>query len=375
MSEPRIPFMPGTRFDNQRSRHNVGHVFDVVDGVPVVRDATSENVVPVMVAPEPERPVAPKPAGTYVPDYVALDRKVLRFFASFQETVLESQTETKRVRYVNIYVFLVDGTIAIQEPAVPNSGIPQGKVLARSKVPRSRSDPGSGQEVSSITLCIALYKVRVCLVAAKQREREEACPALAALVRSLKEEEGMTEEEKDKAVCARWEKMEMTQEFQVELVTSRQKLRNNVNANRYGRSITAQFTVGPDKHPFSVFVSCDDTEGDQDIAFKTDICAYRENTYRRTKRPTPPQDKDVRAFMESAGLPLTTCVPESWWHDDEALKKHLSQDTLHMLVYAEIMYEAIELLTGEHGENCPYGVPLGVDGYIVHDLLGMPHEP
>jgi hypothetical protein len=52
--------------------------------------------------------------------------QVLKFDAWYQQTVNESQVEHYRVRHVNIYYYLEDDSIAVNEPQVENSGLPQG---------------------------------------------------------------------------------------------------------------------------------------------------------------------------------------------------------------------------------------------------------
>jgi hypothetical protein len=61
----------------------------------------------------------------------------LRFFAYFQEPVVENPTENWRIRNVVINYFLEDGTMQITESKVENSGVwPQGPFLKRHRVPR-----------------------------------------------------------------------------------------------------------------------------------------------------------------------------------------------------------------------------------------------
>ena len=45
-----------------------------------------------------------------VPQWLAFDRRVLRFFAFFKEPVVESASENFRVRRVTIFYYLEDGT-------------------------------------------------------------------------------------------------------------------------------------------------------------------------------------------------------------------------------------------------------------------------
>lgn len=76
------------------------------------------------------------PPEEFIPAHVAFDKKVLLFNAYFKQTVYESQAEYYRVRPVRIYYYLEDDTIAVTEPPVENSGIPQGKLIRRQRLPR-----------------------------------------------------------------------------------------------------------------------------------------------------------------------------------------------------------------------------------------------
>ena len=70
------------------------------------------------------------------PPWIKYERKVLRFYAYFQQNIAESRLENQRFRKVKIYYYLMDDTIFITEPKVENSGIPQGVFLKRQKVPK-----------------------------------------------------------------------------------------------------------------------------------------------------------------------------------------------------------------------------------------------
>jgi hypothetical protein len=86
--------------------------------------------------PVPERP-APENDGVprIAPQWLKHDRQVLRFYAYFQESVIEDPNENFRIRNCVINYFLEDDTIYIYEPKVENSGLPQGVFLKRHKVP------------------------------------------------------------------------------------------------------------------------------------------------------------------------------------------------------------------------------------------------
>ena len=69
----------------------------------------------------------------YQPDWVKMDRHVLRFMGFFKESVVESRVENSRIRELVIFYYLEDNTISINEKKFENSGIPQGPFLKRQK--------------------------------------------------------------------------------------------------------------------------------------------------------------------------------------------------------------------------------------------------
>jgi len=70
-----------------------------------------------------------------VPAWDALDRHVLSFNGYFKEAVVETNVENYRVRKVIVYYFLEDDTCQVTEPKEDNSGIPQGTLIRRHKIP------------------------------------------------------------------------------------------------------------------------------------------------------------------------------------------------------------------------------------------------
>ncbi|KAM6915155.1 EF-hand domain-containing protein 1 [Xenentodon cancila] len=75
--------------------------------------------------------------ANFIPAHVALDKKILRFYAYFMEDVLFSPEEKYRVRSVVIYYYLEDDSMLLIEPVVENSGIPQGKRIKRQRLPKN----------------------------------------------------------------------------------------------------------------------------------------------------------------------------------------------------------------------------------------------
>lgn len=77
------------------------------------------------------------PPEDFIPAHVGWDKKVLKFKAYFKQTVHESQNEYFRVRPVDIYYYLEDDSISVIEPHVENSGMPQGKLIKRQRLPKN----------------------------------------------------------------------------------------------------------------------------------------------------------------------------------------------------------------------------------------------
>ena len=80
--------------------------------------------------------MAPPPA--FVPKFCKLDKKVLRFFGHFSENIPDGMgTETKRVRNVHLLYFLEDDTLSLLEPRLHNSGLDQGVLIKRHRIPKN----------------------------------------------------------------------------------------------------------------------------------------------------------------------------------------------------------------------------------------------
>lgn len=76
----------------------------------------------------------------FCPNFIANDKKVLRFGGFFLEAVHESNYENYRVRKCEVLYYLEDNTVQITEPKVENSGILQGNFVKRHRIPMPESD-------------------------------------------------------------------------------------------------------------------------------------------------------------------------------------------------------------------------------------------
>ncbi|KAF7250939.1 EF-hand domain-containing family member C2 [Varanus komodoensis] len=84
---------------------------------------------------KPKYSVFPRGVGCDAPSWIAFDKQVLSFDAYFDEEVPDKNQELYRIRHCKIYFYLEDDTIQVVEPQVKNSGIPQGTLLRRHRIP------------------------------------------------------------------------------------------------------------------------------------------------------------------------------------------------------------------------------------------------
>ncbi|XP_035535187.1 EF-hand domain-containing protein 1 [Morone saxatilis] len=99
-------------------------------------------------------------AEDFIPAHVALDKKVLRFYAYFKESILYSPEEQYRVRPVVIYYFLEDDSMCIIEPMVENSGIPQGKRIKRQRLPKNERGEHYQWKDLNLSMDLDVYGVK-----------------------------------------------------------------------------------------------------------------------------------------------------------------------------------------------------------------------
>lgn len=84
--------------------------------------------------------------AAYIPSFAALDKIVLRFDAYLKETMPDGNRgampgssnadQEYIIRHVLIQYFLEDDSIAVVEPLVENSGLPQGVLIKRQLLPK-----------------------------------------------------------------------------------------------------------------------------------------------------------------------------------------------------------------------------------------------
>jgi Ca2+-binding EF-hand superfamily protein len=158
MTTRQLPFLPGNSFEDPmlRENHRKRQTFSYKNGLPVVADlyvpeddeldeeylrSTTEKLEQKLsLTNSTLNSYLTTDYGTDKPSWLSLHRKVLRFYCYFREGVHESHLEQSRVRKCIIYYFLEDDTIQVSEPRQDNSGIPQGTLVKRHRVPKSAGE-------------------------------------------------------------------------------------------------------------------------------------------------------------------------------------------------------------------------------------------
>ncbi|KAL4656835.1 EF-hand domain-containing family member C2 [Arapaima gigas] len=125
-----LPLLPGHSSNKNLGRekfHKVHH-FDYSGGVPMMAGLKKAHI-------QLRYPMFPQGEDSQYPLWLAFDKQVLCFDAYFQEVVTERQEEPYRLRKCKIYFYLEDDTLQVVEPPYKNSGIPQGTLIRRHRVP------------------------------------------------------------------------------------------------------------------------------------------------------------------------------------------------------------------------------------------------
>lgn len=153
--ELQVPNLPGFVCNDPESAcYAKSHIFNVVDGLPVLENKNRNKMKPSELKTIPtdsefygkRKIITDLSAPTTIssinalPDWVAYDRKVLRFWCYTSENINFSNDESLRYRHFIVYYYLEDDTIHISESRVENSGIPQGIFLKRQRVPLEGED-------------------------------------------------------------------------------------------------------------------------------------------------------------------------------------------------------------------------------------------
>lgn len=136
-----LPFLPGNSFSNAlgKTKFHKSHHFDVSNDVSMLVGHEKPGIGGEPLRGQklkPKNSNYPRGEGSNLPAWVAFDRQVLCFDAYFQEAVYEKREEQYRVRKCKIYFYLEDDSIQVIEPRAKNSGVPQGTLIRRHRIPK-----------------------------------------------------------------------------------------------------------------------------------------------------------------------------------------------------------------------------------------------
>jgi len=135
-----LPLLPGLSFNNRlgKDKFHKSQCFDYRNDVAVHVGETKSGIGGETMPggkSKSRHSSYPKGDGPQAPAWVAFDRQVLCFDAYFQESVHEKREEQNRIRKCKIYFYLEDDSLQVIEPKVENSGIPQGTLIRRHRIP------------------------------------------------------------------------------------------------------------------------------------------------------------------------------------------------------------------------------------------------
>ncbi|KAJ3350141.1 EF-hand domain-containing protein 1 [Allomyces javanicus] len=153
-----IPFLPGNQFqDVFKGDYRKTHLLGYKNGYTVPRDMLthasgfpqtetelrhlieSSSVAPDLQYGGKISLARPPTQPAFIPSFVMYDKVVLRFRAYFKQTMHDS-VEQYLLRQVMILYYLEDDSIAVTEPPKENSGILQGVLIKRQRLPKNSTE-------------------------------------------------------------------------------------------------------------------------------------------------------------------------------------------------------------------------------------------
>uniref|UniRef100_UPI00398EE918 EF-hand domain-containing family member C2 n=1 Tax=Pristiophorus japonicus TaxID=55135 RepID=UPI00398EE918 len=153
-----LPLLPGNTFNRNlgKEKFHKSHHFDFPNEIPTMVGEEKPGIggepLPGQKL-KPKYSVFPKGQGSDAPAWVVFDKQVLCFKAYFQESVRERREEQYRIRKCKIYFYLEDDTIQVVEPEVKNSGITQGTIIHRHRIPLPPPNDDQFYTVDHFNIC------------------------------------------------------------------------------------------------------------------------------------------------------------------------------------------------------------------------------
>lgn len=141
------------------------------------------------------------------------------------------------------------------------------------------------------------------------------------------------------------------------MVDSNQTQDQDLGYNMCSRSVEASFTAGPKSMPFSISFENEDVEGDQTIRIESELFIYEDGACGEVA------DDEIEKFLEKAGLQEAQPQRATGDFSDPAERRRW--------VYADVIYDAIELVIDKYGSEDSCGVDLGMGCEDIYDWLGL----
>ena len=142
------------------------------------------------------------------------------------------------------------------------------------------------------------------------------------------------------------------------MVDSNQTQDQDLGYNMCSRSVEASFTAGPKAMPFSISFENEDVEGDQTIRIESELFIFEDGECGEVA------DDEIEKFLEKAGL--QEAQPQRATDDDFS-----DPAERRRWVYADVVYDAIELVIDKHGSEDSCGVGLGMCCEDIYGWLGL----
>jgi hypothetical protein len=145
------------------------------------------------------------------------------------------------------------------------------------------------------------------------------------------------------------------------LIDSNEYQDQDVSCNMCSRSVSAKFTVGPNRHPFDMSFDNENEDGEETIKIDGPCFEFRSGI----KNPVVFHDDKIEAFLIAAGLEAAQPARAPNYSCSMT-----AQERWRWLL-GDVIHDAVALVCGEHGyeDNC--GVSLGMGQEDVYGWLGL----
>ncbi|TNN19592.1 EF-hand domain-containing family member C2 [Schistosoma japonicum] len=136
-----LPFLPGNSFNRNigKEKFHKSHYLQLKNEEAYMygddRPGIGGEMLPGQRIEAPTS-IYPSGIGSRLPTWLAFDKQALSFDAYFQESVNERREEQYRIRKCKILFYPEDDTIQVIEPRIANTGMSQGTIIKRHRIPK-----------------------------------------------------------------------------------------------------------------------------------------------------------------------------------------------------------------------------------------------